>query len=507
MTRVDDVLRMATSAGVTVQVEGSNLVLEYDADPPANLVGMLRRFKPELVSALRTRQAEQRSLIVQWINDHFVPSPPGVCGHCGGDERSEDPFVVLFVGNERGDLHASCHANVACSAGGRGAQSPGDRRMTTAVEWLGTNPPTKTEHGKQLDHQDGEGDKPMTELELVYLGRVHDVVIEPHHPKFDLDHVFVHEHLRASGRFPEYAQVCAENCLIVAMATFGAEPVGLSARLAIFALDDISFGALLLGDGRIVEIGDRKRGFHMTDSPDRADEMKALVAATERRVVTTNLEQDFAAKDPPDASIVAQGKEGRGGDMTKVEGFDLTLAAELAHEVCTILHQRTGKRRSKKREREWVKILLSSGSTLKGVNPNDLQAQGWQITKVRNTREMARDIVEKMLAEPEGAWTSCASIDGVLRQSVDGKVLIGPVEPDAARFKIAVRVAGGLKFVRCNATDKAGAEDMRRKLVEGLKAAGAKLLFWPGDASIFEAAAEACLWNDEMSDVRRGRAH
>jgi hypothetical protein len=110
MMRVDDVLRMATSAGVTVQLEGSNLVLEYDVDPPANLVGMLRRFKPELVSALRTRQAEQRSLIVQWINDHFVSSPPGVCAHCCGGERSDDPFVILFVGNDRGDLHASCHA-------------------------------------------------------------------------------------------------------------------------------------------------------------------------------------------------------------------------------------------------------------------------------------------------------------------------------------------------------------------------------------------------------------
>jgi hypothetical protein len=109
MMTVDDVLRMAKAAGVTVLVEGYDLVLEYADDPPAHLVTMLRRYKPELVSALRMRQAEQRSLITQWINDHFVSSPPGVCAQCGGGERAGDPFVLLFVGNDRADVHGSCH--------------------------------------------------------------------------------------------------------------------------------------------------------------------------------------------------------------------------------------------------------------------------------------------------------------------------------------------------------------------------------------------------------------
>jgi hypothetical protein len=109
MMTVDDVLRMAKSAGVAVEVEGYNLVVEYDADPSAQLLGMLRHFKPELVSALRMRQGEQRSLITQWINDHFISSPLGVCAHCGGGERVEDQFVLLFVGEDRADVHASCH--------------------------------------------------------------------------------------------------------------------------------------------------------------------------------------------------------------------------------------------------------------------------------------------------------------------------------------------------------------------------------------------------------------
>ena len=109
MRTVDDVLRVAKSAGVHVLVEGYDLVLEHEADPPPNLVAMLRHYKPELVSALRMRQAAQSSLITQWVNDHFVSSPSGVCVHCGEGPRSEDPFVVLFVGNDRGEVHASCH--------------------------------------------------------------------------------------------------------------------------------------------------------------------------------------------------------------------------------------------------------------------------------------------------------------------------------------------------------------------------------------------------------------
>jgi hypothetical protein len=110
MRTVDDVLRVAKSAGVTVLVEGYDLVLEHEADPPPNLVAMLRHYKPELVSALRMRQAEQRSLITQWVNDNFTSSPPGVCAHCGDGPRTEDPFVLLFVGNDRGEVHSSCHS-------------------------------------------------------------------------------------------------------------------------------------------------------------------------------------------------------------------------------------------------------------------------------------------------------------------------------------------------------------------------------------------------------------
>jgi hypothetical protein len=62
MLTVDDVLRMAKAAGVTVRVEGYDLVLEHGVDSPVDVLLMLRRYKPELVSAPRMREAIERSL-------------------------------------------------------------------------------------------------------------------------------------------------------------------------------------------------------------------------------------------------------------------------------------------------------------------------------------------------------------------------------------------------------------------------------------------------------------
>jgi hypothetical protein len=61
-----------------------------------------------------------------------------------------------------------------------------------------------------------------------------------------------------------------------------------------------------------------------------------------------------------------------------------------------------GVRQTKELERE-LREILSLGLVLKGLDPNDLQAQGWSITTVRNMRELAQDLVERMLGEPEGA--------------------------------------------------------------------------------------------------------
>jgi hypothetical protein len=62
-------------------------------------------------SAPRVKIAGPNKAAVQrWINDHFTPSPPGVCAHCREGTRADDPFVLLFVASDRADVHSSCHA-------------------------------------------------------------------------------------------------------------------------------------------------------------------------------------------------------------------------------------------------------------------------------------------------------------------------------------------------------------------------------------------------------------
>jgi hypothetical protein len=107
---VTEALQLARSQGVEVTLDGDDLVLKAEVAPPPRLLAILGRGKWDIVAALRQREAEERRRIVQWVNDHFASSPPGVCAHCGDGPRSEDPFVLLFVGNDRGEAHASCHS-------------------------------------------------------------------------------------------------------------------------------------------------------------------------------------------------------------------------------------------------------------------------------------------------------------------------------------------------------------------------------------------------------------
>jgi hypothetical protein len=107
---VDDALKLARDCGVRVTLDGNDLALEAAAPPPPRLLAIIGRGKWDIVAALRQREAEERRRVTQWVNDHFAASPPGACAHCGDGARAEDPFVLLFVGNDRGEVHASCHS-------------------------------------------------------------------------------------------------------------------------------------------------------------------------------------------------------------------------------------------------------------------------------------------------------------------------------------------------------------------------------------------------------------
>jgi hypothetical protein len=95
----------AHSAGVKVIVDGDDLVIEAISPPPRSVLDALRAWKPEII---KTRRNERRAVIA-WINDHFEASPLGECAYCGGVTRTGDPFIALFVGEDRREIHASCH--------------------------------------------------------------------------------------------------------------------------------------------------------------------------------------------------------------------------------------------------------------------------------------------------------------------------------------------------------------------------------------------------------------
>jgi hypothetical protein len=100
-----EAIRVARACGARLSTEGMSLVLEADSPPSSSVVDALRTHKGEVLELLRG----ERWAIIKWINDHFESSPPGVCGHCLGGSRPADPFVTLFVGEDRADIHASCY--------------------------------------------------------------------------------------------------------------------------------------------------------------------------------------------------------------------------------------------------------------------------------------------------------------------------------------------------------------------------------------------------------------
>jgi hypothetical protein len=113
----DEALELARRHGVRVALSDNNLSLEADMAPPADVVAALNATKSAIVGELRLRQAldrqrreeVERREITRWINSHFSSSPPGCCIHCSAGPRTNDRFVIIFVGSDRADVHASCH--------------------------------------------------------------------------------------------------------------------------------------------------------------------------------------------------------------------------------------------------------------------------------------------------------------------------------------------------------------------------------------------------------------
>ena len=118
-----DLVRIARATGAKLSVDSGSLVLEADNPPPQEVFDGLRAHKAEILELLR----EERRAIVMWINDHFKSSPPGRCAHCGGATSADDPFVKMFVDEDRADVHASCHPAWV-------AEQEGEARVALGIE-------------------------------------------------------------------------------------------------------------------------------------------------------------------------------------------------------------------------------------------------------------------------------------------------------------------------------------------------------------------------------------
>ena len=135
-------LRAARKEGVRLTVDGLDLVLDADTEPPATVLKALRRHKNEIVALFNKRDgdwsvedwlfffderaaiaefdggmprvvAEVRAFeccVAEWMNRNLQPSEPGRCAWCREREYAEGSVVVPFGTDSRGHawLHHRC---------------------------------------------------------------------------------------------------------------------------------------------------------------------------------------------------------------------------------------------------------------------------------------------------------------------------------------------------------------------------------------------------------------
>jgi hypothetical protein len=136
-------LQAARAAGVSVALDGDQLLLKAAMPPPAIVVEALSRHKAEIVILLRPvsdgwsakdwrafldertaiaelvrglprAEAEAHAFdacIIEWLNRNPVRSPPGRCLGCGQAERALENDPLLPFGNESTGhawLHSHC---------------------------------------------------------------------------------------------------------------------------------------------------------------------------------------------------------------------------------------------------------------------------------------------------------------------------------------------------------------------------------------------------------------
>ena len=134
-------LKAARDAGISLRVDGADLVLEAPAPPSATVINLLTRHKAELIVLLRfggdewsiedwhahfderagiaefdgglpRPEAETLAFeccVTEWLNRNLEHSPPEVCVACGGADTAHDalsPFGIEPISHAW--LHSRC---------------------------------------------------------------------------------------------------------------------------------------------------------------------------------------------------------------------------------------------------------------------------------------------------------------------------------------------------------------------------------------------------------------
>src|SRR5262249_12253479 len=136
-----EALRLARAAGIIIQVDGDELVLEAKLAPPPGVVAELALNKPSILALLRSgvgawsaddwqayfderasileheaglsrAESERHAFeecVIKWVDQNAIPSASGACGWCGRTKTRD--AVVLPLGTEpsaHGWLHSEC---------------------------------------------------------------------------------------------------------------------------------------------------------------------------------------------------------------------------------------------------------------------------------------------------------------------------------------------------------------------------------------------------------------
>ena len=137
-----EALKQARAAGIRLVIDSDDLLLEASAPPPAEVLDLLARHKPDIVILLRLgsdgwsgedwreffeeragvaefnggllrdqAEAEAFSCCVgEWLRRNPVRSPPGRCEQCGGADGLLLPYLSGYLAKDPGYtwLHDEC---------------------------------------------------------------------------------------------------------------------------------------------------------------------------------------------------------------------------------------------------------------------------------------------------------------------------------------------------------------------------------------------------------------